>query len=121
MVSHMKTPPAKNTTTKWKGGEIRLKDNDAYVSASKSIGWRRKTNDNSNRRTNMSELNERCTGHRITVEAVGLTQGHAAAYALRLLADMIQAPTLQGHSCGGYTGNASGKWEKIPLGNKEGT
>ncbi len=52
-------------------------------------------------------------GYRLCIEAVGLRQSDAAAFALRLIGMMIQDGHTKGYSCGGETGNASGNWEKI--------
>lgn len=53
------------------------------------------------------------SGCRLHLEAVGLRQSDAAAYALRLLGMMMQEAHTRGHSCGGETGNASGNWENL--------
>ena len=50
---------------------------------------------------------------RLRIDAVGLSQSDAAAYALRLIGMMIQKAHTNGHSCGGVTGNASGRWEML--------
>ena len=47
------------------------------------------------------------------IEAVGLRQSDAAAYALRLIGMMMQEAHTKGHCCGGETGNASGNWEHV--------
>lgn len=53
------------------------------------------------------------SGYRLTIEAVGLRQSDAAAYALRLIGSMMQEAHTKGHSCGGELGNASGNWENL--------
>jgi hypothetical protein len=53
------------------------------------------------------------SGYRLTIEAVGLRQSDAAAYALRLIGMMMQEAHTKGHSCGGELGNASGNWENL--------
>ena len=54
-----------------------------------------------------------CSGYRLHIEAVGLRQTDAVAYALRLIGMMVQSAHTKGHSCGGETGNASGNWENV--------
>jgi hypothetical protein len=51
------------------------------------------------------------SGYRLTIEAVGLRQCDAAAYALQLIGSMMQEAHTKGHSCGGELGKASGNWE----------
>jgi hypothetical protein len=58
-------------------------------------------------------------GYRLTIEAVGLRQSDAAAHALTLIGMMMQDAHDKGHSCGGTTGNASGRWERLPNGRDE--
>jgi len=53
------------------------------------------------------------SGYRLTIEAVGLRQSDAAAYALRLIGMMMQEAHTNGHSCGGELGNASGNWDNL--------
>ena len=53
------------------------------------------------------------SGYRLTIEAFGLRQSDAAAYALRLIGSMMQEAHTKGHSCGGERGNASGNWENL--------
>ncbi len=53
-------------------------------------------------------------GFRLTIEAVGLRQSDAAAQALTLIGTMMQDAHDKGHSCGGTTGNAAGRWERLP-------
>lgn len=55
------------------------------------------------------------SGYRPHIEAIGLRQSDAAAYALRLIGMMMQEAHTKGHSCGGETGNASGNWTDIGL------
>jgi hypothetical protein len=55
----------------------------------------------------------RPTCYRLTIEAVGLTKGMAVNHALRLIAEMIVDPSEKGHSVGGETGNATGKFEAM--------
>ncbi len=57
------------------------------------------------------------SGYRLTIEAVGLRQSDAAAYALRLIGSMMQEAHTKGHSCGGETGSASGNWENVGIPN----
>ena len=54
----------------------------------------------------------RASHSRLTIEACGLRQSDAAAYALRLIGMMMQEAHTKGHCCGGTNGNASGKWEE---------
>ena len=58
-------------------------------------------------------MSESPAGYRLVIEAVGLRKSDAAAFALRLIGQMIQDPSEKGHSCGGETGSASGNWERI--------
>ena len=51
--------------------------------------------------------------HRMTIEAVGLRQSDAAAYALQVIGMMMREVHRKGYSCGGETGNASGNWETL--------
>ena len=55
------------------------------------------------------------SGYRLTIEAVGLRQSDAAAFALRLIGSMMQEPHNKGHGCGGELGNASGNWENLGI------
>jgi hypothetical protein len=58
-------------------------------------------------------------GYRLTIDAIGLRQSDAAAFALRLIGMMMQEAHSKGHSCGGELGNAVGGWKIIERPNEK--